>query len=392
MRRFLLSTWFLAIGLLLLGSSGITYAQTDTTAVPVPPLALYTDFPSQVIGVGENVTVNLKLATGTAGQIVKLGINDLPEGWTAVFRGGSHLVESTYVQPGKDASVDLKLTLPADVAADTYHLEVTAAGSGTQAKLPLELTIQQKLPPNMSMTVDLPTLRGKPDGTFRFNATLKNEGDEDLNVDLLAEAPAGFTVVFKASGQEVTTLPLEANATKSVSIEATPLFKMEVASYPIAVHAQAGEIKADMALTAEVVGQSALDLVTPDGRLSGDVQSGQETAVNLLLQNTGSAPAEAITMSATSPNGWTITFDPADIPQLAPGAQAQVTAHVKPADKAIAGDYVMSFKAQPKDNSIQTVEYRATVRTSTLWGIGGVVLIAIAIGVVGLAVTRFGRR
>ncbi|MCB9434357.1 MAG: hypothetical protein H6668_20490 [Ardenticatenaceae bacterium] len=36
MRRFLLSTWFLAIGLLLLGSSGITYAQTDTTAVPVP--------------------------------------------------------------------------------------------------------------------------------------------------------------------------------------------------------------------------------------------------------------------------------------------------------------------------------------------------------------------
>ncbi|MCB9434356.1 MAG: hypothetical protein H6668_20485 [Ardenticatenaceae bacterium] len=80
----------------------------------------------------------------------------------------------------------MKLTLPADVAADTYHFEVTAAGSGAQAKLPLELTIQQKLPPNMSLTVDLPTLRGKPDGTFRFNATLKNEGDEDLNVDLLA--------------------------------------------------------------------------------------------------------------------------------------------------------------------------------------------------------------
>jgi uncharacterized membrane protein len=147
-----------------------------------------------------------------------------------------------------------------------------------------------------------------------------------------------------------------------------------------------------VALTAEVVGQSTLDLVTPDGRLSGEVQSGQETAVNLLLENSGSAAAEAITMSATAPNGWTVTFDPADIPELTPGSQAQVTAHVKPADKAIAGDYVMSFQAQPKDHSIQTVEYRATVRTSTLWGIGGVMLIAIAVGVVGLAVTRFGRR
>jgi uncharacterized membrane protein len=53
---------------------------------------------------------------------------------------------------------------------------------------------------------------------------------------------------------------------------------------------------------------------------------------------------------------------------------------------------VLSFKAQPKDSTIKSIDYRATVRTSTLWGIGGLVLIAVSIGVVGLAVSRFGRR
>jgi len=32
------------------------------------------------------------------------------------------------------------------------------------------------------------------------------------------------------------------------------------------------------------------------------------------------------------------------------------------------------------------------VQTSTLWGLVGVVLIAVAVGVVGFAVSRFGRR
>ena len=97
-------------------------------------------------------------------------------------------------------------------------------------------------------------------------------------------------------------------------------------------------------------------------------------------------------MSASPPSGWTVTFVPKDIPELAPGSQVEVVANVQPADNAIAGDYVLSFKAQPKDSTIQSVDYRATVRTSTLWGIGGIVLIALAVGVVGLAVTRFGRR
>jgi uncharacterized membrane protein len=38
------------------------------------------------------------------------------------------------------------------------------------------------------------------------------------------------------------------------------------------------------------------------------------------------------------------------------------------------------------------MDFRVTVRTSTLWGVVGIGLIAISVGIVGWAVMRFGRR
>jgi uncharacterized membrane protein len=369
------------------------YAQSiDTSGDPVAPLTISTAYPSEVVGIGENVSISLNLATGADAQVVDLEVQDVPEGWDASFKGGTHLVQSVYVKPDEESTVELKLAVPASVEPGAYDLEVVANGEQARATLPLELIVQEKVPASLSLSADLPTLRGKPDGTFRYNATLKNEGDEDLNVDLLADAPTGFTVKFSSGGQDVTTLPLEANATKSVSVEVSPLYKMDAGDYPVNVQAQAGEAQASLALTAEVVGESDVSLTTPDSRLSGDVQAGKDTTISLLLENTGSAAAEAITMSATAPNGWTVDFEPKEVPELAAGSQIPVTAHVQPADKAIAGDYVISFSAQPKDSSIESIDYRATVRTSTLWGITGIALIALAVAVVGLAVNRFGRR
>lgn len=40
----------------------------------------------------------------------------------------------------------------------------------------------------------------------------------------------------------------------------------------------------------------------------------------------------------------------------------------------------------------KSADFRITVLTSTLWGVVGIALIAVAVMVVGLAVVRFGRR
>ncbi len=357
-----------------------------------PGLFLITDYPSQVIGMDENVSVNLKLRGQAAPQIASLEMGEIPEGWTATFRGGGKIIQSVYIQPEEDASVTLRLEPPEDVAAGTYRFLVVARGDETTTELPLELVVQEKLPPSLALDTELPIIKGKPSSTFRYSAKLKNEGDEDLTVNLLANAPAGFLVTFKTGGQEVTTLPLEANQTKSLSIEAQPFIEVPAGAYPINVRAQGSEAEASLSLTAEVTGEVDLNVTAPDGRLSAKATAGEETPLKVIVQNTGSAPARAIELSSSEPSGWSVEFEPKKINEIPAGRQVEVTAKIRPADKAVAGDYMVTMRALPEGSASESAEFRITVLTSTLWGVVGVALIAVAMGVVALAVSRFGRR
>lgn len=393
MRRFALLALLLAASLTSLAlPAGATLAQeTQPQTPPVSSLTLFTRFPAQEVAIGESLSFPLVLRAPEA-QVARLSVRDLPEGWTATLRGDGRVVQSAYITPGEDARVDLRVEPAADSAAGDYSFSVLAEGQGQRAELRLTMVVQQQLPPSLRFEVDLPAVRGAPDSTFRFSTTLRNEGDADLSANLLAEAPAGWGVIFRSAGQEVTSLPVTAGGAQSISVEVQAPEGVELGSFPIYVRAEGGEVQAETTLTAEVVGQPQVALTTPDGRLSGQATIGQSSSFTLLLRNTGSAPAQNITLSATPPSGWTVEFQPAQVGELAPGASLEVTANLRPADQAVAGDYVVSFSARPEEGRSAAADFRITVLTSTLWGIVGIALIAVAVGIVGLAVSRFGRR
>jgi uncharacterized membrane protein len=190
----------------------------------------------------------------------------------------------------------------------------------------------------------------------------------------------------------VTSLPLEANSTKTLSIEAKPFLELPAGSYPIAIRAEGGGTSADLSLMAEVTGEADLSVCAPDGRLSGEANAGEETLLKVIVRNTGSAAARGIEMSASEPAGWSVAFEPQQIGEIPAGEQVEVTAKIRPADKALTGDYMVTVRARPEGGANESAEFRITVLTSTLWGIVGVVLIAVAVGVMALAVLRFGRR
>jgi uncharacterized membrane protein len=391
-RRLTTGVVLVLLTLVMLPGLGPARAQGPSSDT-VPDLALFTSYPSEVIGVGDNLTYTLTLRTTNAPQVAELSIQDLPDGWTATLRGNNRLVESVYVQPDTDSTVDLRVDPPADVTSGTYTFSVQARSDQASADLPLTVTVQERVPARLVFSTDLPTVRGKPDTTFHYNVTLANQGDEDVTVNLLADASSAFSVTYKLSNQEVTNIPVEANSTKRLTVDVAPLSRTVAADdYPITLHAQGDSIEADLQLTAEVVGAEALNLTTSDGRLSGDAEIGSRTSYSLELQNTGTAPARGISVSATQPNGWTVELQPNTIDSLDAGQTAEITAYVQPADNAIAGDYMVTFRAQPEGGTQQSVEFRVTVRTSTLWGVAGVALIAIAVLVVSMAVMRFGRR
>ena len=77
--------------------------------------------------------------------------------------------------------------------------------------------------------------------------------------------------------------------------------------------------------------------------------------------------------------------------RIAPTQNKEVQARITPPAKAIAGDYVTTIRAASRGETASS-DFRIAVTTSTMWGIVGAGIIAIALLILVGAVARFGRR
>lgn len=358
-------------------------------------LALYTPYPSQSVRVGETVNLSISLKNfGLPPQTVQVRVVEVAPGWKASLLGGGRVISAVYVLPDAEQSLSLRLEPPQRAQPGTYRFRLVAEGSGgARAELPIALTLGQILPKRLSLETELPVLKGVPTASFRYRVTLKNESDQDLLVNLEADAPQNFRVSFSTAfgGQEVNSLPLKAGESRDLDVQVTPPRQVEAKPYAVTLRALAGDARAELVVNLDITGQVELSLSTPEGRLSGRAYAGRENPIKLVVKNTGSAPAENVELSASEPSGWEVKFEPEKIENIAAGGETEVTARVKPSPRAVAGDYMLTFRASAGSAST-SADYRVTVQTSTLWGLVGVALIAVAVGAVGFAVSRFGRR
>ena len=119
-----------------------------------------------------------------------------------------------------------------------------------------------------------------------------------------------------------------------------------------------------------------MELSTPTGNLSTSIHRGQGKMVELLITNTGSAELRDIKLSQSAPIDWEVRFEPEIIESLLPGEQGTAKAYIKASSEAIAGDYVVNIKAGTPEVS-DSADFRITVKTSALWGLIGVLIIAL---------------
>ncbi len=372
---------------------GLALAQNDATNYR--GLVLSTPYPELTVRAGETVNLALNLKNfGLPPAYLRLRVEGVPKGWTAVLLGNGRVVRAVDLPPGGSERLTLRVETPEGAKKGDYPMTVVAEGGGRTLRLPLVLSIGEVLPPSLKLEVELPVLKGTPSTTFRYRVTLKNESDQDLLVGLLADAPQGFEVVFKPefSSQEVTTLPVKAGETKNLDVEVSPPPRAKAGTYPIRVSAKAGEASASLELKAIVTGRPELTVTSKNGSLSGRAYAGKASPLKIVIKNRGSAAAKEVELSSFEPSGWEVKFDPKTIPEIAPGKEATVTAQIKPSSKAIAGDYMVTITAKPKNGTSESADFRITVFTSTVWGVVGVGLVALALVVLALAVARFGRR
>src|SRR5262249_14273807 len=238
-----------------------------------------------------------------------------------------------------------------------------------------------------------PTLRGTARSNFDFRVTAKNDSADTMLVTLSAQAPRGFQVTFKEGygTQELTSIPIKSGESKELAIDVKPGQGVAAGQYPVTVELAAERAKAQTRLVLDITGQPAISLTGENDRLSGEANAGKEKSFAFILRNTGSADARGIALSASAPTGWKVSFEPKEVRQLAPNAEERVAAFVTPSEKALAGDYVMAVRASG-DGISESVNFRTTIVTSTMWGVVGLGVIAASLIVLVAAVGRFGRR
>jgi uncharacterized membrane protein len=363
-------------------------------AEPVKGLWLTTDFPAVTVRAGDNTDISLKLRnSGEAPSLMKLSVDGAPKGWAASFTGGGQTVEAAMPASDESVDLDLHLKIPADAKSGTQDLVVSAKSDSDNLQLPLEVTVGDVQPARLEVKSDLPSLKGSPSSSFDYSFSVKNDSAKKELVSLNAQVPQNFQASFTEgyASQEISSIPIDPGQSKDLKVKVQPPADITAGNYQVKITAAAANLSADLPLSMEITGQPHLRLSGKDDRLSGSAEAGKSSTVDLVLSNDGSAPAQNIAISASAPSQWNVTFSDKSIDQLAPGETKTVTAFLEPPSKALAGDYMTTFRANAGGES-SSADFRISVTTSTLWGIVGVGLIAVALLVLVGAVARFGRR
>lgn len=370
------------------------FAQETPNKSDVKGVYLLTNYPAVTVQPGTTSTVNLHLRNyGLPPERLSLSVDGVPQGWTATLLGGGQPIAAAMPATDDSVSLDLRLDVPKDAKTGTHTLTFSADGSATHIKLPLAVSLAKDLPAKLSVQPQLPQLRGNSRSNFEYTLTVKNDSGKKLLVSLAAKAPRNFDTSFTEAygSQQLTAIPIDAGKSKDVKLKVSPPSTVDAGTYPVEVRVAAADASATTQVKLDITGQPKLDIAGRNGILSAHATAGKESAVPLVVSNTGTAPAENIELSATAPNGWKVTFNPKTIDRVAPNQQKEVQALVQPPDKAIAGDYVTTLTAASRGET-GTANFRVTVTTSTMWGIAGVGIIGAALLILVGAVARFGRR
>jgi uncharacterized membrane protein len=367
---------------LLAGASATSAADTITLSTP---------FPAVAVAPGATPGFDISITTGEPTR-VGLVVGRVPDGWTAVLRGGGFTVDGVESDGTRTPTkVTLNVTVPAN-ATGTHSLDVkgTTAG-GASSTLTVDIRVTPNAAGDVTLTTDTPQLKGASNTTFSFSLTLTNDTPDDLPFSVAASGPDGWVVTAQIGSQtQAASVVVKAGSTSAVTVSAKPSQGAAAGTYPILVDATSGSRSAKADLAVEVTGSYSLSLSTSDQRLNLNATAGNISDLTLTLTNTGTASVEGAAMTATAPTGWTVEFDPLTVTVPA-GQTVNVVAHVKPSGDAIAGDYVTTFKATAPVATAST-DIRITIETSLLWGIIGIGLIAIVL--IGLlwVFRRYGRR
>ncbi|WP_080838469.1 NEW3 domain-containing protein [Cohnella massiliensis] len=360
-------------------------------AVSGPAFAssVYTPYTSLSAAPGETVSYSVDLINDSGSiMTADLSLDKGGTSWATELTAGGHPISQIAVKPGEQQTVNLSVTVPYEVNKGAYTFRLNAGSFGA---LSLKINVSEQGSYKSELTTDQVNMQGTSDSTFTYSLTLNNRTANKQNYALAAETPAGWSAVFSVNSNNVTAVEIEPNSSSSITLTVTPSESATAETYQIPVRATNNSTTAEATLEAVITGTYDLQLTTSDERLSTDLTAGGSRNLEMVVRNTGTSDLSDISLTATTPTDWEVTFEPKTIPALKAGESVPVTATIKSTDSSLAGDYVVGMTAQAAEKSSDAT-IRVTVETSVLWGwIGVLIILAVLAGIYGLF-RKYGRR
>ncbi len=256
----------------------------------------------------------------------------------------------------------------------------------------------------LELTCQYPVLSSYAGLNYGYTISIGYYGGTGSKVfDLKATVPDGFNYSITpgyGEGGQIAAIRLDGTKTypDTIKLTVTPFAWKSPApgNYPIKLMASSGDLQSSIDLTAIVTANYEMKMSTPDGRLNTEATAGQDNNFTIELVNTGSGDLEKLEVSCLAkdrPSGWTVTCTPSKIDSLKTGETKEIQVDVKPSDKTISGDYLITVQAEPEAKyAFTNLQIRVTVLTPTIWGWVGVGIVVLVVAALAVIFIRFGRR
>jgi len=295
------------------------------------------------------------------------------------------------------------LALVSAVFIDINHVMAAETSARTGASLSVAGVEGQNVE-KLELSCQYPVLSSNAGLNYAYSININYSGGKESKVfNLTATVPDGFGYVITpgyGEGQEIAAIRLDGSRgypeTLKLTVRPYAWKAPAPGEYPVIFEAASGDLKAAIELKAIVTASYDLKMTTPDGRLNTEATAGQASSFTVVVANSGSADLENVEISCAAkdrPSGWTVTCKPEKLDLLKVQDAKEVQVTVKPAEKTIAGDYIITVQAEPEaKNAFANLQIRTTVLTPTIWGwvgVGIVILVVVALAVIFI---RFGRR
>ncbi len=374
-------------------SLSILFSLPSNSALAAGGLSIHTTYPSIAAKPGENVQTNITLSNSTGqGMLVYLNLESVPEGWEAFLEGGGRVIDKVYALD-EDVNISLTVIIPTDVKEGKYTVTLDASSEVANDRLVLEYNIKSDIDNKGTLTTNYTELTGSSDTSFKYEIKIKNNKSEPQSYSLSALTERGWQVNFiaKADRNQIASIPVESNQSADVEVEVKPPANTSAGEYVIPIEVSSSDETLATELKVIITGSYGMELTTPTGRLNAETTVGKKESVDLLIRNSGSTELKGVKLSSIQPDGWNVEFDSDIIESVAPGESITVKAFIQPDEKALAGDYVVRISAQTPEVT-SSAELRVMVKTSTLWGAVGILVIIALIAGLYWVFKKYGRR